>query len=278
MTPLPEAPPFLLFADLDGTVLDGAYRPGPAAEALRRLRAAGVVVAFCSSKTRSEQIAVRAELGEQGPFVVENGSAALVPAPCPDLEVRDGFGVHVLGVPASRCRASARAARERSGVAFRGFAEMSVDEVARATGLAPAAAERARRREYSETLVGLAVADAGRLADALAADGLQLVSGGRFHTVIGAGADKGRALVWLATRLRRAHRAARLPTVAVGDSDNDVAMLAAADRAFLVARPDGRWPAAPAARRLSGVGPAGFAELVDLLLGTPAGAGGSDVE
>ncbi|HKI57974.1 MAG TPA: HAD hydrolase family protein [Trueperaceae bacterium] len=262
---------FVLVTDLDGTLLDGAYRPGPAAAALGRLREADVPVVFCSSKTRSEQEALRAELEVSGPFVVENGSAVLVPRPCPDLASLDGLGVHVLGVSAERCRAAVGALRDRLGVRFRGFREMSAREVAEATGLEPAAAERARRREYSETLVGLSAAGAERLAQALAAQGLRLLSGGDHHTVTGAGADKGAALRWLRARLRAAVGDPRLEAVAVGDSENDVPMLAEADRAFLVARPDGRWPDAPSARRLSGVGPHGFAELVDMLLGRGAG-------
>lgn len=257
----------VLFTDLDGTLLDAGYRPGPATEALARLNAAGVPVVFCSSKTRFEQAALRAELGVGGPFVVENGSAVYVPPPCPDLPTRGGLGVHVLGVRAARCRDAARTLRTRLGVRFRGFSEMTATEVSDVTGLDEPAAERARSREYSETLVGLTEADAALLAEALAVQGLRLLPGGRHHTVSGGGADKGAALRWLRARLRAASGDPGLEAVAVGDSQNDVGMLAAADRAFLVARPDGRWPDAPAATRLAGVGPKGFAELANRLLG-----------
>lgn len=268
MTPVAaRRPPFVLFSDLDGTLLDAAYRPGPARAALARLLAAGVAVVPCSSKTRREQEALRAELGLDGPFVVENGSAVYLPPPCPDLPERDGLGVHLLGVSAERCREAALGLRARLGLRFRGFAEMSVEEVAAATGLEREAAGRARAREYSETLVGLREGAAPRLAEALAGGGLRLVSGGRHHTVTGQGADKGAALRWLRARLRAAYGAPDLQAVAVGDSHNDVPMLAAADRAFLVARPDGRWPDAPGAERLAGVGPEGFAELAARLLG-----------
>lgn len=261
-------PPFVLFSDLDGTVLDAGYQPGPAREALARLDAVGVPVVFCSSKTRSEQEALRAELGIAGPFVVENGSAVYVPPPCPDLPVRGGLGVHVLGVSAGTCSEAAKALREPLELHFRGFSEMTVGEVAAATGLSRAAAERARKREFSETLVGLTDAHAGRLAEALAARGMRLLPGGRHHTVSGTGADKGAALRWLRDRLRAVREEPTLEAVAVGDSDNDVGMLAAADRSYLVARSDGCWPDAPGATRLTGVGPRGFAELAALLTGS----------
>lgn len=266
-----RAPTMVLFTDLDGTLLDARYRPGPATAALTRLSRAGVLVVFSSSKTRSEQEALRAELGVGGPFVVENGSAVLRADRDVGAPRAGAVEPYVLGVSARRCRDAVAAARASLGLRFRGFAEMSVAEVAAATGLAPAAATRARRREYSETLVGLGADDARRLAGALARRGLQLLPGGRHHTVSGAAADKGAALAWLMARLRRRHRAPGLPCVAVGDSENDVGMLVAADRAFLVGRADGRRLSVPGARQLRGVGPAGFAELADLLL-SEAGA------
>lgn len=272
------APPFVLFTDLDGTLLDGRYRPGPAAAALARLERAAVPVVFCSSKTRAEQEPLRRRFGVVGPFVVENGSAVLVPPPCPDLPQRLGMGVHVLGLPADQVREGLRRALWRAGLEASGFSEMTASEVAGATGLSPVAAARARRREYSETLVGVRPEAAGRLAAALARSGLALASGGRLYTVTGALADKGAALRWLMARLRALHGVPGLLSVAVGDSENDVPMLAAADHAYLVARPDGRGPQGSAVERverLEGVGPEGFAELVDRLLdeARPSGAG-----
>lgn len=259
-------PPFVLFTDLDGTVLDEDYRAGPAEGALRRLTAAAVPVVFCSSKTRAEQEVLRALLDVNGPFIVENGSAVLLPPPCADLRQEGGLGVHLLGVTAARCRAAVIAARAALGLPFRAYHEMDTAEIAHVTGLREGAAALARRRQYSETLVGLRAADAEPLGRALEAEGLRLSSGGRHHTVTGAGADKGAALRWLMARLRRRHRRPDLSAVAVGDSANDVPMLIAADAAFLVARPDGASPTVPGARALAGVGPEGFEELVTRLL------------
>lgn len=260
------AVPFVLFTDLDGTLLDASYRPGPAAQALARLRDVGVPVVFCSSKTRAEQEPLRRRYGVGGPFVVENGSAVLIPPPCPDLPRSGGLGRDVLGVDVARVRAAVEAKRARLGLQARGFADMTAEEVAQIAGLSIEGARRARRREFSETLVGLAREDAARLDRALRADGLLLVSGGRFHTVTGAGADKGRALARVMERWRGGPGAAGVPSVAVGDSANDVSMLRAADRGFLVARSDGRSPRLRGVERLTGIGPAGFAELADRLL------------
>ena len=86
-----DAPPFVLFTDLDGTLLDERYRAGAAAPALARLRSVSVPVVFCSSKTRAEQEPLRRRHRVGGPFIVENGSAVLIPPPCPDLAVVAGL-------------------------------------------------------------------------------------------------------------------------------------------------------------------------------------------
>ncbi len=259
--------PFVLFTDLDGTLLDASYRTGPAAPALARLQRAGVPVVFCSSKTCAEQVPLKRRLRVGGPFVVENGSAALFPPPCRDLPRVAGWCRDVLGVESAPLRSLLATCRAKLGIEARGFADMTVQEVARATGLSVEGARRARRREYSETLVGLRPAEAARLGEALHAEGLRLAPGGRFHTVTGGGADKGRALTRVMARWRGAPGAERVPSIAVGDSANDVPMLRAADRAFLVSRGDGQSPEVEDVERLPGTGPAGFAELVERLLG-----------
>lgn len=267
----PDTADLVLFTDLDGTLLGDDGLPGPAARALARLAAAGVPVVWCSSKTRLEQEALRRVLGADGPFIVENGSAVLVPGSPPDLPRRSGYGLGLLGVEAVQVRAELGRQRGRLGVSFRGFHELPTAELAAITGLDLEAAERARAREFSETLVGLSDADRSVLEPALAERGLRLACGGRFHTVTGVGADKGAALRWLMARLRRAPGGSGLRSLAVGDSENDLAMLRAADRAYLVARVDGGPVAPEGVERLGGVGPHGFAELVDLLLAGAAG-------
>lgn len=261
-----DAPRLLLFTDLDGTLLDARYRPGPATEAVRRLQAEGVWVVFCSSKTRAEQVPLRRALGVAGPFVVENGSAVLVPGPCPELPQAGGMGCQRLGEDARRVRNVLRRLRDRLDLRFRAFAEMSDAKVAEVTGLDLEGARRARQREYSETLVGLSAGDAVRLEEGLHPAGLSLASGGRFHTVTGRGADKGRALSWLMAWARRRYRSPALGSVAVGDSANDAPMLRAADKGYLVARTDGRSPRLEGVERIDAVGPVGFAALAQRLL------------
>ena len=57
---------------------------------------------------------------------------------------------------------------------------------------------------------------------------------------------------------------------AVGDTHNDAAMLAAADVALLVQRPDGTWDdlGVDDVTRVDGIGPDGWARAADSILAT----------
>lgn len=264
----------VLVTDLDGTLLGPDGRPGPAGAALARLQAAGVAVVFCSSKTRAEQEPLRAALGVRGPFIVENGAALLFAPDDPagaDLPLLPGAlrGLE-LGRPAERVRAGLRRARATTGVPFTMFSETPPEALAARAGLDPAAARRARRRDYSETVWGLTPEGLERLGPALSEEGLRLVSGGRFHTATDADVDKGRAVRRLRERLERGCGPVEL--VGVGDAENDRPLLEAVDRAFVVARGGGDHADLPG-ERLAGVGPAGWAELAGRLLARADGAG-----
>jgi predicted mannosyl-3-phosphoglycerate phosphatase (HAD superfamily) len=132
--------------------------------------------------------------------------------------------------------------------------------------LSPTAAELARRREHSETVRMDAGPEAWRrLHAALGRRGLRTWGLGPTATVVGADADKGRA-VTLLTELYL--RRGPVMTLALGDGANDEPMLEAVDRAFLVERPGGGWTDmdVPGLERVRGVGPVGWARAVETLL------------
>lgn len=255
----------LIFTDLDGTLLDlETYDPGPARRAIDDLQAAGLPVVFCSSKTRAEQEAIRCALGVDGPFIVENGSAVLIP----DTE-GGGRQVTVLGRRRSEIASVLVEARRVLGLAFMTYEDLSIDQVATITGLDWAAAERAADREFSETILtplhGPGEEDA--LRNYLAGHGLQVTCGGRFLTVTGNGADKGVAVRVLHDLM--GGRSVHPVTVGIGDSENDLPLLAACNRRFLVRRPDGSWvphPDLSEVELLDGAGPEGWCQMATQLL------------
>ncbi|MFP4303611.1 MAG: HAD-IIB family hydrolase [Rhodosalinus sp.] len=214
---------WLIVTDLDGTLLEHeTYSHAPAEATLDRLRAAGVPVAFASSKTAAEIVPLRAELGfAHVPAICENGGG-LVP---PGRDALPDRSRH------ARLRAALAALPAALRAPFRGFSDMDVDAVAAATGLPPDAAARARDRAFTEPGLWTGTqADRGAFIEALAAQGVTAREGGRFLT-LGFGHTKAERMHQIADEMG----CERL--LALGDAPNDIEMLEAADRAAIVANP-----------------------------------------
>jgi mannosyl-3-phosphoglycerate phosphatase len=255
------APPLVVFTDLDGTLLDEeTYAFDAAREALLALGERRIPVVLCSSKTRAEMRPLARLLGVDAPLIVENGGAVVAGTPPPDARWRregDDWLLE-LGTPrAALLRALAEIARE-AGAEVRSFAQLSVHEVSRLTGLTAAAADLARQREYDEPFL-VAREQVARVASAAQRRGLRVTRGGRFHHLTGP-VDKGRAV----KEVRALYAADPPPaTLGLGDSANDLSFLSAVDRAVVVPRPGGRIDpdlaaSLPGAERAPAPGPAGW--------------------
>jgi len=146
----------VVFTDLDGTLLDAdTYRYDAARTALDRLREHAIPLIICTSKTRAEVEPLRIKLKNHDPFIVENGGALYIPegyfkGPMPGPSSREGYHVIEMGVSYPRLRKALRRIEEQVGVSLVGFGDMTVEDIAKVTGLAPRDAERARQREYDE--------------------------------------------------------------------------------------------------------------------------------
>ncbi|MCL7940186.1 HAD-IIB family hydrolase [Halomonas sp. ATCH28] len=268
--PDPARRPRLLFTDLDGSLLDHhSYDWAPARDWLARLKELGVPVIPVTSKTRSEIVPLRRELGiENAPFIAENGAVAgLPPAWCHARLERgpaaDGLVIRTLGVDIGLIRQRLSVWRARLGADFTTMSEMPLDDLVAFTGLSEPEARLARLREGSEPLLwedSPARLDAFRAG--LEGDGLRLVRGGRFWHVTG-DCHKGSAVAWLIERFE-ALRGQRPLTLALGDGPNDMPMLERVDQAVVIRGCHGL-PVSPhqlALYRSEAVGPAGWAEGV----------------
>lgn len=266
----PARRPRLVFTDLDGSLLDHhGYDWSPARDWLARLKEVGVPVIPVTSKTRSEIVPLRRELGlEEAPFIAENGALAGLPrawchARLDRGAAADGLVIRTLGVDIGLIRQRLRVWRERLGVRFTTMSEMPLDDLVAFTGLSAPQARLARLREGSEPLLwedsddGLA-----RFREGLEGDGLRLVRGGRFWHVTG-DCHKGSAVAWLIERFQ-ALRGSRPQTLALGDGPNDIPMLETVDQAVVIRGCHGLEvsPKQPALYRSEAAGPAGWAEGV----------------
>lgn len=259
----------LVFTDLDGTLLDEeTYLADSSLDALRDLQAADIPVVFCSSKTRKEQEVIRAILGVNDPFIAENGSVILVPPNTVDIGDKTGKKINgvtaiVLGLPIEELRPALKRISSITGIEYRSFCDLSGDEIVAITGLDLESALLAKTREYSETIVTqFNVSDLETFRSQCELNGLQTTFGGRFLSVTGKGADKGKAVQVLTKYYQRQFN--EVVTVGIGDSPNDASMLSEVDHPYLVQRPDGRWRKidVPNLSYLPAIGPLGFAAMV----------------
>jgi mannosyl-3-phosphoglycerate phosphatase len=259
----------VIFTDLDGTLLDhDSYSCEVAKPALAHLKASNTPWVFCTSKTRAEIEPLREALGNQHPFIVENGGALFIPrgyftVPLPPHMTIDGYLGIELGVPYATLRRTLHDIAHATGVPIRGYGDLTTQEVAALTGLSLEEAARAKAREYDEPFIiggegeGME-ADRQRVLALIEAKGFRWTRGGRFHHLMGCH-DKGHAVSMLSEIYRTQYGS--IITVGLGDSDNDLPMLAAVDRPILVKRPDGRYNPEVALAGLEladGIGPAGW--------------------
>ncbi|PLW70440.1 HAD-IIB family hydrolase [Pseudohalioglobus lutimaris] len=263
--------PRLVFTDLDGSLLDHqSYSFAPATPLLAELAAACIPVVPVTSKTRVEIEALRQQLDNTHPFIVENGAAVFIPqgyfeqAPHGTEEV-DGYWVKAMSGPRQRWLDLLDKLRPQFEGEFENFYRAGPAGIAAMTGLSPEGAVLANQREYSEPVQWRGADDRkAAFVQALTLQGAHALQGGRFLTIAG-DCDKGRALDWLRTEYRRAWQASAVMDIAVGDSGNDVAMLDAAGSALLVRSPVHDFPELKrdsGVMRSAGYGPEGWVEGV----------------
>ena len=254
-------PSLLVFTDLDGTLLDhDTYSWAPAEPALQRLREAGIPVIFNSSKTAAEQTVLREQIGNEHPFIVENGAAVYMP--------RDGgYAIERFGADRDALIELARRLRQERSLRFEGFSDWTPNQLASIANLPEEMAALALERCCSEPLLWRDdEASLHWFQQRIEAEGLRLVRGGRFVHLMGR-FDKAEALRWLLNR----YAADREPpqALALGDSPNDADMLDAADIAVVIrsAKSDQVRPTRPRrVLRTTKRGPAGWQEAMDALL------------
>jgi len=262
---------FLIFTDLDGTLLDeetyGWEEALPALDLCRRL---GVPVILVSSKTRAEMDLLRNRIGLSAPFISENGGGIFFPkegapeAPPGSTPAGDAW-VWSLGRPYESLVMALREISEASGWDLRGFSDMTTGDISRLTGLAPEDCRLAAQREYDEPFIiagEVTDKEMGPLHAAARQRGLLISSGGRFHHLQGRN-DKGVAVEKLISWYRE--RSCPITSIGLGDSPNDFSMLKRVDHPVLVrsSRPYPRLAKKiPGLRTTRETGPRGWNEAV----------------
>ena len=282
----------VVFTDLDGTILDlVTYSYEKSLAGIKRLKEIGVPLIFCSAKTRAEQEVYRRKLGIFHPFIVENGGAIFIPRGYfPFLfEYHKSVNellVIELGTSYKKVRQLLAKVREEGGFQFRGFGDMSDEEVAEETGLDIDSAKLAKQREYDETLVvasktirfpknsqnfwgekqsHITAGEIDKFLQKIKQVGLNWTHGGRFYSIMGDN-DKGKAVKIVTGLYRKTW--GEIETIGLGDSLNDLPMLSAVDIPILVQKNDSSWESLdlPRLRRIQGIGPEGWSRAIEEII------------
>lgn len=262
-------PRLILFSDLDGTLLDHDNYDWRAAQpALAKLRSSGIPLILNSSKTLPEIRALREDIGNTDPFIVENGAAVVMPP-----HIFGNSQEKVVNFGATRAQVLAVLEKLRAkGARFRGFEDMSVEELASEAGMDAAAAALAKQRVGTEPLLWQGTdEERAKFEAALAREGLRLVAGGRFLHAMGVfdKADGARFLLSKYQEQYQEHGDGPLIAIALGDSPNDQQMLEAADIPVVIRGVNSeqvQLPSAKHAMRSLKPGPEGWNECVLNLL------------
>jgi mannosyl-3-phosphoglycerate phosphatase len=258
----------MVISDLDGTLLDSStYSFSAATAALDRLKNEDACLVLASSKTRVELEPIRGRLGHTGPFIVENGGALFVPAgffrvPLEGAISRDGYEIIPFGTPYAQLRSALKEVARVLGTEIKGFGDMPIEEVAQRTGLSHRDAALAQQREYDEPFVLANDTLFEAVCREATTRGLTCTKGGRFYHLLGR-SNKGTACRFLIDCYRRELEPAsvRLCTIGIGDSANDLPLLATVDQRILVQRPDGSYDPTvrlPDLIYAPGIGPVGW--------------------
>ena len=231
----------LIFTDLDGTLLDDkTYDFSPAFPAFNLIRSLNIPLIPVSSKTRAEVEFLGKKLSFNSPFVTENGGGIFFPMDFTfpknySFNRLDDYQVLFVGKPINEVLKISKNLKKR--FFFKGFSEMSINEIVSVTGLTSEQALLASKREFDEPIILENPRDNEKLFCREASNlGLNCVQGGRFFHLF-LGGNKGKAVEIILEIYREI--IGPLVSVALGDSPNDIPMLEAVDKAVLMQGRDG---------------------------------------
>lgn len=266
----------VIFTDLDGTLLDHyTYKTDDAEETLATLNSHNIPVVLNSSKTQQEMLLIREQLDLSSPFIIENGAAIYIPVNYfkkqpQDTELENGFWVKSFCQPKEYWLSLLHQHATAYQNDFQGFSQLTNVQLAELTGLTTDKATMAKQRQYSEPLNWLGTEQSKTdFINLMSSLGSTILQGGRFLHVSGQ-CDKGLAQKWLTEQYQREEPQKQIITIALGDSNNDSAMLEEATIAIQIHSPVHAFPCLERKHQVYQSrldGPAGWAEsLHDVLL------------
>ena len=241
------SPNYIISTDLDGTLLDHhSYAFNKAIPALEQCKHHQVPIIFNTSKTRLETLNLQKQLAIQHPFIVENGSALIIPKdyfkymPSDCLEQED-YWIKIFGKPRIEILQKLKHILQVQHFSYSGFSDWTTKELAKHTGLSITMAQQANEREYSEPILWQDSEQSMTVFKTkIKNHSLSLLQGGRFIHILGK-TNKAKPIKWLKSVYEKNYNKP-FKLIALGDSDNDLDMLAIADIAVVIKSPSHAMP------------------------------------
>jgi len=261
----------IIFTDLDGTLLDPfTYSPKKAEPILKILKQKKIPVIFCTCKTQAENEYYQKKLKIKDPFIVENGGAIFIPKKYfsfsfpYDKSSKDHFIIE-LGVDYKKIRKGLEKIKKQTKLKIRGFGDMTVEEVAKDTGLSLKMAEMAKQKKYNESFKFEEPREAAKiLFKKIKESGFNGSHGGRYYNIFGKNTDKGKAVKVLRKLFKKEFK--EVKTIGLGDGLNDFSMLKVVDIPVLVQDKIGIWNPhvkSPRFHKIKGIGPKGWTRAIN---------------
>lgn len=221
---------YLIFTDLDGTLLDhNTYSTDEAKEMLEYLKLNNIPLIIVTSKTKQEILKLRKELEIDYPFIVENGAGIFLPGD-KDFEQIN------MGKTYSETLSFLNQHREDFNI--KSFFDMSDKLVSSLTGLDIESSILAKKRDFCEPFIIEDESKIEELKQLSLKEGFDIVKGGRFYHLITQGQDKGQAVLKLQSIYEEKYNK-KFKTIALGDGENDKTMLDISDISVLIKKING---------------------------------------
>lgn len=276
VTKVSQAPiQHLIFTDMDGTLLDHhTYSHAPVQNTLLKLKQAKIPVIPNTSKTFDEMVEIRKHIGLTGPFIVENGAAIYIPhgffkSKPANTQWLNNHWVRQFTSKKSHWLSLLKRIEKQFEGQFTHFSKMTTRQICETTGLSEKQAIQAANRQFGEPVLWMGTEQNKSLfLQAIENIGARPLIGGRFLHVSGE-CDKGAAMNWLVREFERQIPNMRCHSIALGDGQNDAAMLEAANTSVRIASPVNQPPTLKKTKNVYTsqlYGPEGWAQTIEQIL------------
>lgn len=234
----------IIFTDLDGTFLNHHdYSFEASMEALKKIGEEQIPLIFTTSKTKAEVARLQQKVGISEPFIVENGAALFIPQDYQGFDLStlsdfDGKKIKVFGEKYSEILVFYK--RFKEAYTMIGLSDMSDGEISELTGLDLKSVHFAKQRDFTEPFILKDETKLEELRQTAEHYDLKITKGGRFYHLMSKFQDKGIAVMETIALFEDLFED-KLHSIALGDSQNDLAMLEHVDVPILIQKHDGSY-------------------------------------